>query len=340
MTLQTPQNIFESKGWIANCASCADQLGVDFERFTDFDQQSEKLIGFDQEYFQLSLGAFDGQFLSVDFGGGISIHIEYANRALGQSMTAPPDCLSIGVVLGQGGFSVNGQSLAEDAVLFAPPGSELHFKSPEHGSIVAVCISKEAVGRSGIGSGLFGLEASLYPTVLQTPDFASRARSDILATLNKLSFFADRSMLGQIMATSLLANLAAEMTLRSDVQIKSGATRKFETFQRVVALSRSLDHSQISLVDLTNRLEVSPRTLQTSFKDIVGCGPLEYLRILRLCEARSRIVHWPASEDTIGDIAARSGFYDWSHFSRLYKKQFGESPSQTRQRQIEQGLLS
>ncbi|MEH0069273.1 helix-turn-helix domain-containing protein [Pannonibacter sp. Pt2-lr] len=55
------------------------------------------------------------------------------------------------------------------------------------------------------------------------------------------------------------------------------------------------------------------------------------LKSVRLGKVREALVaaRKEARRETIGDIAARQGFWHWSHFSRDYKAQFGELPSET-----------
>lgn len=327
-------NAYNSSVWIADYARCAITPFVETSHFLDFDQQAEQLVGFGQEYHQLSPGAFEGRFLSVDFGGGVSVHVEYASQTLAQSMGAPTEYASLGFVLGDGKYVANGQLLDRNSVLLVPPGSELHFRSPLGGSIIAFCFSKDLLTHDA-GSDMFSCLAAGQPAaVIEAPDFSARARRDIFDTLNAVSGQNEATVFGRILATSLLANLGAELALRSGLSTRVARNRKLENFLEAAAIFRT--HSQILLGydDLKQLTGISRRNLQNSFKEVVGCGPLEYFRLRRLCDARTRIASLTAGEQTIGDVAAESGFCDWSHFSRIYKHQFGESPSQTRQRAL------
>lgn len=335
MTSYVTQSRFDSKRWITDYAGRATAPGVEVAHYLDFDQQAEQLVGFDQEYHQLSAGRFEGRFVSVDFGAGTSIHVEYASQALAQSMCAPADHISLGFVLGRAPYVVNGQPLEQSYVLLIPPGAELHFRSPQSGSIIAVCISLDTMFQATGADGLPFLASGQSARVLEAPDFSARARNDILDTLNAVSVHGDVAHLGRVLATSLLANLTAEIALRSGGTVKRNQSRKLDNFLRATAIFKSYGHAPLTYDTLTALTGASRRNLQNSFKDVVGCGPFEYFRLLRLSQARSRIAMQSTGTQTIGDIAAASGFYDWSNFSRLYKHQFGESPSKTRQRLCE-----
>lgn len=56
-------------------------------------------------------------------------------------------------------------------------------------------------------------------------------------------------------------------------------------------------------------------------------SPVTYLRTMRLNRVRSELRQCPAS--TVGDVAARWGFWHLSRFAREYRALFGELPSAT-----------
>lgn len=332
MSISQGQNPFNTMDCLADCAQRAGGTGITAARFSDFDQQAEQLKGFGQEYLQLNPGPFDGRFLSVEFGENVSLHVEYANRALAQSMTAPSDLISLGFVLGSTPYQANGETLDHNSVLLVPPGAELLFHSPEGASIVALCVSNEMLRQSGLFEDIPLFEAGKSAMVVRAANFAERARQDIVDGLGRVGTNPDPSALGRILAASLLTNLRAELALRSDITGITAGTRKLESVVRTIDLFKSRPHDPITYDLLSAYTGVSRRSLQSGFKDVVGCGPFEYQRQLRLCDARAKILASGATGQPIADIAAEVGFFDLSHFSRAYKKLFSESPSQTRQR--------
>jgi len=60
------------------------------------------------------------------------------------------------------------------------------------------------------------------------------------------------------------------------------------------------------------------------FKQATGLSPMQYLKILRLERAKKMI---EAQEETIGEIAQKSGFDDQNYFARCFKNHFGCQPS-------------
>ncbi|WP_338552200.1 AraC family transcriptional regulator [Paenibacillus sp. KS-LC4] len=80
----------------------------------------------------------------------------------------------------------------------------------------------------------------------------------------------------------------------------------------------------ISLDELANRFNYSPRYLSMKFKKQTGESPIDYLIQIRIKEAKKLLLE---SGATLRDIAAYVGYTDEYYFSRLFKKQTGLSPA-------------
>ncbi len=85
----------------------------------------------------------------------------------------------------------------------------------------------------------------------------------------------------------------------------------------------------LGILQLCEQLKVSRRTLQSAFHDSTGMRPVEYLRAVRLNEARRRLRDASEPSTTVSRVANDLGFSHLSHFAVHYKKLFGERPSQT-----------
>jgi AraC-like DNA-binding protein len=80
---------------------------------------------------------------------------------------------------------------------------------------------------------------------------------------------------------------------------------------------------------LCQTLAVSERTLRKAFHKIHGLPPCRHLRMLRLSHARRALLAADCKRVTVTQIAAGFGFLELGRFSVEYRKEFGESPSQT-----------
>ncbi|MEP7454101.1 AraC family transcriptional regulator [Phyllobacterium sp. SB3] len=101
------------------------------------------------------------------------------------------------------------------------------------------------------------------------------------------------------------------------------------------ALKRILDRLQsefdrnFTLSDLAHDCGYSRSHFLKMFQMATGKTPFEYLRDVRLEEARRALVE---SDETIVSIALRVGFSSHSHLSRLFSQKYGLAPSSYRRR--------
>jgi AraC family transcriptional regulator, ethanolamine operon transcriptional activator len=82
-------------------------------------------------------------------------------------------------------------------------------------------------------------------------------------------------------------------------------------------------------VDLCKRLRVSRRTVQNSFQSVTETNPVNYIRSVRLNGVRRELMSTTPQQLSIGDAAAKWGFFHLSHFASEYQELFLELPSQT-----------
>lgn len=83
----------------------------------------------------------------------------------------------------------------------------------------------------------------------------------------------------------------------------------------------------ISLAELADRVHLSVPYFCARFKKHFGLAPIDYAIRLRLNHA----VHLLADRNlTVTEIAARVGYDDLYHFSKLFKNHYGASPKQMR----------
>jgi len=79
---------------------------------------------------------------------------------------------------------------------------------------------------------------------------------------------------------------------------------------------------------LAKAADVNPRTLFKHCKRSLGLTPLEYVKSVRLKNARAMLQTADLSTTVLG-IALKCGFQNQGHFARDYRLAFGERPSET-----------
>jgi AraC-like DNA-binding protein len=96
------------------------------------------------------------------------------------------------------------------------------------------------------------------------------------------------------------------------------------------ALAQTNDHLYVS--DLCRAAEVSERTLEYAFKEVMGLTPVTYLIRVRLHRVRQALLAATQGSTTVSAEALNWGFWHFGEFSRAYRDCFGELPSETLRR--------
>jgi AraC family transcriptional regulator, ethanolamine operon transcriptional activator len=96
-------------------------------------------------------------------------------------------------------------------------------------------------------------------------------------------------------------------------------------------LSRVGERVQIS--DLCRAADVSERTLECAFKEVMGLSPAAYLIRLRLHRVHAALLAAEPRSTHVSAEALKWGFWHFGEFSRAYKRCFDELPSITLRRE-------
>lgn len=90
---------------------------------------------------------------------------------------------------------------------------------------------------------------------------------------------------------------------------------------------------RIGMADIARGVHMSVRAVQKGFRDELGTTPMLYLRDRRLERVRAELVDaLPTDGVTVTEVAQRWGFGHLGSFSALYRRRWGEAPSETLRR--------
>jgi len=118
------------------------------------------------------------------------------------------------------------------------------------------------------------------------------------------------------------------------VELKTGYA--FESVNKKHVVERIVDYfnehfaEKISLDQIAENMYLSPFYISKIFKSETGHTPINYLIKIRMERAKELLENdW---EGSIQEVAATVGYEDAYHFSKLFKKSFGVSPSEVRKK--------
>ena len=122
----------------------------------------------------------------------------------------------------------------------------------------------------------------------------------------------------------------------SDINQQAKSDKRGKSHSHIVQAcedyTSNLEGRRPYLSELCAVANVSERTLQYAFQDIMGMPPLTYLLRLRLHWARDELRRATSGTTTVTDVAINWGFWHFGEFSRAYKNCFAEVPSATLKR--------
>lgn len=157
------------------------------------------------------------------------------------------------------------------------------------------------------------------------------------AVVDRLSVSPDGGAdpVGQRDASRLLAHSLLHTFDNNVLGDDRGSTRDArDATQSVVRLAQRViadrAHDDLTMSDIAHECHVTPRALQYAFRRHLDCTPHAYLRQVRLDMVHQ--VLRGGSVPTVGDAAARFGFFNPGRFAVEYRQVFGENPGQTLQR--------
>ena len=168
--------------------------------------------------------------------------------------------------------------------------------------------------------------------IFETSPFAHQAlRNLTLQVLSVSSQFVDTfdvTGVPEAMKESLLAavdNTFAEV-VTTRWSMRANAARQFRVFRDVQAALSGHVAQPVYSGELAKQIGVSVRTMHDAVYRYRGMSLHRYLRLRRLWLVRRRLIE---GQHSVKASALAFGFWHLGEFSRSYRSQFGEAPSET-----------
>ncbi|NWK54663.1 helix-turn-helix domain-containing protein [Verrucomicrobiaceae bacterium N1E253] len=226
---------------------------------------------------------------------------------------------------------------------FFPPGAKLDATNPA-GAINALLTVREDVFREALkvyvpemdqllSGGGFGMEVGRINQ--------EHLRSLLGAMRRAVESYDKQSVkeivcreLGRFLLPTYLAALR-EGLHRGGVKSLGRVLTRYKKF--CATRDYILDHIREPLFveDLCKSAHLSERGVENLFKDMVGTGPVAFLRLQRLQSVHHALLQSDPEPGKVKQLALEAGFSHMGHFSTYYQTMFGESAGQTLARRCE-----
>jgi len=122
----------------------------------------------------------------------------------------------------------------------------------------------------------------------------------------------------------LMLEMVADLSRRYSLHSDRKPARWLERAREILHAHSS---ETIKLHDIAKAVDIHPVHLAREFRKVYGCTLGEYLRALRIDFCCTRL---SSSDDSLVEIALTAGFSSQSHFSRVFKRHTGTTPTEFR----------
>ncbi len=299
---------------------------IDCSQIADWSQD----IGWDVEYQQVGQGAFEGTFSTASCGD-LRVTQQYCNRELAARGVPPRGMMSVLLPShAENRTFIQGRALGKNDAAVMAAGSEGLLKSPNNLQMCTVSASQAKVESYLWDYGRCEL-SSILSNCGVTP-FPRRVVKDLIKTLRAVACSTSKTgeCLALLEAEDQILHMICEglCSQEYEVTVRDRA--------RYVSRARDYIDAHIGEVlrvgQIASEVNVSGRTLELAFREVLGVTVIEYIRSLRLSRARQLLISQPRSCNSVTEAAMQCGMLHFGYFSRDYKHLFGELPSQTLKR--------
>lgn len=306
--------------------------------FNDFEELNFLVQGWGLDYRVLDCGRFFGQHNQVVTPEVLVSEARY-NRHLIQKGNIPQGLRTFGIVAHDTTpFTWRKQEVSRNSVLVFPKGSELEATTFPGFHVYTLSLQEnlleERLQNEGHQPVLWeklhrgGVFKVSYATMQAFRNFLKQ----ILRRTNESPELLESIIFRQRLQDKAVDLIFEALSIGDQNRLSLPFTKHAKIVQAVDDLLADTGYTQNSVYDLACALNINERTLRRVISRWYGISSKQYLLSIRLHEVRRRILQNFDPQTTIHDIATRLGFSHMGNFAALYRRHFGELPSETQKR--------
>ena len=297
--------------------------------FDGFEQLREVVPGTRRDIVQIEPGKLIGMMLHTSVGDlpldAVSFNLGVRSRG-----AYPAGRITLSMLMGSGGCAMHSsyQSAPGDVIL-TPPGGEQENRYSGATSLLVTSVTLPEIeatygGEAALASLNYGQRAQFKgrgAAVGPVGLLLDRLKQDNTALTEPAASFWKRAIMD-----AMLVNVLESVPALPDGPLPS-ALRIVRTVDEFLEQEQN---RAVHISEICCALRIPRRTLHRAFHEVVGVGPIAYLRYKRLGAVHSVLRGGRLSDRSIEDIAFQFGFLNAGRFARYYLRQFGRFPAETR----------
>ena len=311
-------------------------MNLKFDLFKDVHLHAASVREWNQTYSQITPGSLHSSLTQLHCPR-FQLFREQIDQRIVQHGEAPRGrmCFAIPLAI-PGAARMQGREADQRSVFFLRGGEEFMFHMPTGMDLLSITFDREAFEQAVEGTPWSGeLTRLLRQPVVQVPERRlAQSRSRLIAMMARVqdgSGYVDSEQAEQELERDLLEELLCLFAdPECDKSQRAASSPASYIVEKCHLLTLDDQANPLSVAALCERLRISRRTVQNSFRAVTQTTPVNYIRCIRLNGVRRELLGTRPGELSIGDAASRWGFFHLSHFAADYQALFGELPSQTR----------
>lgn len=309
-------------------------------KLADVLEQAASLPMWSQDYTQLDKGQFSGSITSVA-SQGLQIFREAMNRSVDELASAPPNCYVIGLpTIVEGDALWSGNKLSKNSLITLDRNDELLFRTSHSSEITAAVISDERLEEYAERVekvDLRPLMNKVNPVEALPPAIQSQLLALLYVGTEHIVKNTEQGI-SHPHSWSQLEDNVFSICVQALVAASNNNSRhhEYRVHRYIVKKVRELTLAQycdpLTIGDICIKLNISRRSLNHAFQQVLGITPVAYMRNIRLHKIRAELQYKSGQINNIACVASHWGFWHMSLFARYYRELFGECPSETLER--------
>lgn len=298
------------------------------EQMNDFSVE----FGWDAVYTQLATGDSDWGYQE-----GVCETIlttrEGFSAPLSLKSSGYPGCFTLAVFTSSAPASINGMDVQADNFLMAMPGADIELVTQGPGDLIITLIPETEI-ETNLADSFRTLEKSLESTRVCCGDTGAQTRAFTHWFQNWSSTQTDQNEIDRTAVTRQLHETVysslhhiVENQACPTGKPKTGFTPGLIRIKDLIDYFHAYPTEAISLEEMTQFTRTSPRSLYYNFKKYTGYTPQQYFKLIRLGYLRRELA---GDIQSLTTLAYKFNFFHLGDFAALYKRVYGELPSDTR----------
>ncbi|MGJ7530618.1 helix-turn-helix domain-containing protein [Variovorax sp. GB1P17] len=305
------------------------------DRFRDIHQHAASVRDWRQTYSQLTPGPLRSSLMQLS-KGAFHVFRECINQRVVQHGQAPMGkvCFAVPLAL-PGAVRMQGREADLHSLFVLRGGEEFVFHMPQGADLLALTFEAGSVEQALARDGRQTLAAlSRQPVLRVQPQRLAQIRATLLQVfcqaITDPHLLVPQAMQEELERSLLDALLGLAADPACDAGHRLGSSPASFIVEKCHGITLTDTGRRPEVVELCQRLRISRRTLQNSFRSVAQTTPVHYIRCIRLNGVRRQLMATAPEAATIAQVASDWGFTHLSHFAAEYEELFGELPSRTR----------